>query len=42
MVENHISTNVDVDQGKVNMLMDFGFDRNRSVLALKITSNNVD
>ena len=42
MVENHTSANVEVDQEKVNTLIDFGFSREQATLALKISSNNTE
>ena len=34
--------NIEVDNTKVALLIDFGFDRERSSLALKLSQNDVD
>ena len=40
--QNFGNDDVEVDQTKVTLLIDFGFDRERSCLALKLKGNDVD
>ena len=42
MAEAGASSSDEVDYQKVTMLLDFGFDRERASLALKLASNDVE